>query len=136
MIITWSSPEPCNNDSTVYYGLSETNLDDMNRKSFAQCVNFTYGNPDGLHYIHSVTIVGLSPLTKYYYLVSSYGINSTTIFNFKTLSDDPLWVPNILIFGDLGHKGGKKEHQLFTALPGLSLSHNSFSFSFFFFFFG
>ena len=117
VIITWSSPEPCNNDSIIYYGLNSNILNIKSNLKLSECINFTYGNSDGLHYIHNVKLINLNELTKYYYIVSSYNINSSIIFNFNTLSNNPNWIPNIMVFGDLGHKGGPIAHKLFTALP-------------------
>ncbi|ETO04721.1 hypothetical protein RFI_32675, partial [Reticulomyxa filosa] len=118
MYVQWSSYDSCSDDSDAYvmYGMSKDNLD---MQTQGICYNFTYGNPDGLHYIHLVTLADLKERTLYYYQVKSGGITLSEVFYFTTLSNDPSFLPNIIYFGDLGHKGGETAHRLFTALPAM-----------------
>jgi len=115
VIVTWASPEKCNNSTFVYYSASS----DPNIKVEGFCYIFNESNPNGVHFYHQVTLADLTELTRYSYLVSSSGINSS-VYSFKTLSSNPSWVPKLLIYGDLGHKGGKLEHELFTVLPSVT----------------
>ena len=110
-----ASPEPCDMSSFVYYSKSST----QHYQATATCSIFNESNPNGLHYYHQANLLNLDESTKYFYFVSSSNLNSS-IHSFKTLSSNPDWVPNLLIYGDLGHNGGAVEHELFTALPSIT----------------
>lgn len=116
--ITWASPESCQSGSFVMISNAQSTTPTI--RINGTCSIFNESNPNGLHYYHRVIVTELDQLTKYYYYVSSGNIKSST-FAFKTLSSsNNEWIPKLLIYGDLGHRGGEIEHELFTVLPSVT----------------
>ena len=72
VIVSWASPESCNNDTKVYYGLTESSLNTVSKNGGCEIWD-DESNTQGLHYIHSITLSNLTQRTLYFYKVSSNG---------------------------------------------------------------
>ena len=118
MFVMWSTAEF--GDSTVTYGTDQFHL---SSKKTGTCWRFTYGNPDGLQYIHRVLLEvlyycqttaltntifqDLKPGTSYWYSVQTSG-NSSDLFHFTTMKTGSEWSPKLLVYGDMGKEGGSQ----------------------------
>lgn len=100
MTVMWSTP--LQGSSEVLYGKSRHKLD---KHTEGDSTIFNLMNPQGLQYIHRVTLMGLTPDQKYYYLVKT-GSEKSEILHFKTMKAGYDWSPTLLIFGDMGVVGG------------------------------
>jgi hypothetical protein len=102
MFVMWSTAEF--GDSTVAYGTDQFHL---SSKKNGTCWRFTYGNPNGLQYIHRVLLEDLKPGTGYWYYVQTSG-NSSDLFHFTAMQSGAGWSPKVLVYGDMGKEGGSQ----------------------------
>jgi hypothetical protein len=70
-----------------------------------ECWRFTEGNAEGLQYMHRVNVTGLMPGQHYIYRVESNGQQSQN-YSFTAMRTDKDWVPQFIIYGDMGRHGG------------------------------
>ncbi|MDQ1095825.1 MULTISPECIES: fibronectin type III domain-containing protein [Chryseobacterium] len=79
MIVNWKTSS--NNETTVLYGTSPTNLN----VTFTGTTNiFSDTGYNNNYYYHTAKIANLQPNTKYYYKIKT-GTSESAVYNFKTL---------------------------------------------------
>ncbi|XP_071958115.1 acid phosphatase type 7-like [Antedon mediterranea] len=100
MVVVWSTPSP--GVPSVLYGLVN---DNKTEQATGTSKHFTFGNPDGLQYLHRVKLKNLTPGSKYTFKVQTDDEDSQP-FEFTAMRDGYNWSPNLLIYGDMGVKGG------------------------------
>ncbi|PIK46938.1 putative iron/zinc purple acid phosphatase-like protein isoform X2 [Apostichopus japonicus] len=100
MVVMWSTGLA--GLTEVRYGLLENNL---NMSMTGEHVIFTERNSEGVKFVHRVKLANLLPGTQYYYLVKTNDQESE-ILHFTTMKDGTDWSPTIIMFGDMGTRGG------------------------------
>ncbi|XP_033101535.1 acid phosphatase type 7-like isoform X2 [Anneissia japonica] len=100
MVLVWSTPAAA--QPSVLYGLAPGN---WSTEQSGSSQYFLDGNQDGLKYLHRVKLKNLLPGTRYSFKVRADDEESEP-FEFATMRDGVDWVPQLLIYGDMGVKGG------------------------------
>jgi hypothetical protein len=110
MQVTFASSTSCGNmNAHVVYGTMSTSL---SGNVVASETLFEDGNGSGHKFIYNALLTKLTAGQKYYYMCTCGGKNST-LFHFSGKLTGNQWVPNLVIFGDMGRTDGPQ------ALPGL-----------------
>lgn len=94
--VTWRT-DPMVTKGIVQYSTNR-DLEDKNTLSIPAQMS-SLRTDLGDQYIHTATLIGLKPGTRYYYRVSDETKNSSTIFSFKTEDEDSDHF-QFLVFGD------------------------------------
>eukprot|EP00057_Strongylocentrotus_purpuratus_P016056 XP_011670530.1 PREDICTED: iron/zinc purple acid phosphatase-like protein isoform X1 [Strongylocentrotus purpuratus] len=102
MVIVWSTPSP--GSSEVLYGMAPNNFSLKASGDYEELVDWE-GPFEGVKFIHRVKLEGLSPGASYSYKVQTNGEQSQT-YTFTAMQDGTDWSPTLLVYGDMGLKGG------------------------------
>jgi len=110
MQITFASSSSCDATSTfVLYGTTASSL---NGKVPTIQTHFDEGNMLGHKYVYNALLSNLTSGQVYYYACVCGG-DKSAVFHFNAKLTGTNWVPNLLVFGDMGRTLGPQ------ALPGL-----------------
>ncbi|XP_062501462.1 acid phosphatase type 7-like [Corticium candelabrum] len=101
MVFMWSTDE--SSSSVVHY--SPANDSTQIKRQEGESWRFTYGNPDGLQYMHRVRLTDLDPGQEYIYRVESNG-QFSQYYTFTAMRTDKDWAPQFIMYGDMGRHCG------------------------------
>lgn len=97
-VVTWLTFNQTAGPATVWYG-----VDRLEQSVSGYSSSFKDLGPlKSVRYVHRVRLTGLKPNRKYYYRVGSTE-SWSPVLQFKTLPEREMWMPTLLIFGDLGN---------------------------------
>ncbi|XP_069679838.1 acid phosphatase type 7-like [Periplaneta americana] len=106
IVVTWNTVNDTQ-ESIVEYGIDGLLLTARGSST----VFVSGGTENRTQYIHRVKLPNLTPGSKYsYHCGSSKGWSSE--FWFTTPPNDPDWVPQLAVYGDLGNENGRSIPQL------------------------
>ncbi|XP_014275508.1 acid phosphatase type 7 [Halyomorpha halys] len=101
MVVTWSTMSAVER-ATVVFGKTEPT-----QKVLGYTKLFVDGGKKKrAQFIHRVTVTGLEPATKYFYICGSDSGWSDQ-FWFRTANDSKFWSPVIAVYGDMGNENAR-----------------------------
>ncbi|XP_011432423.3 acid phosphatase type 7 isoform X1 [Magallana gigas] len=95
-IVMWSTAGNCS--TSVEYGLGPW---DLSLRAAGETKEFTESNPNGQRYLHRVVLKDLENARTYFYRPVSNQISRGPLF-FKTPPAGYEWIPEFLVYGDMG----------------------------------
>ncbi|XP_063969933.1 acid phosphatase type 7-like [Lytechinus pictus] len=102
MVVMWSTPSI--GSSEVVYGNAPENFTLNATGEYQELIDWE-GNFDGVKFIHRVKLEGLTSGESYSYRVQTDNEQSQS-YTFTAMQQGTDWSPTLLVYGDMGLKGG------------------------------